>query len=69
QAGFLCKVDIKIQGLVRRNAETRFKKARFYAAFRVSQSPNDTILTERSRQGITNKNILVIRILRCNLIV
>ncbi len=32
-------MDIKIQGLVRRNAETRFKKARFYAAFRVSQSP------------------------------
>ena len=36
-------MDIKIQGLVRRNAETRFKKARFYAAFRVSQSPKRTL--------------------------
>ena len=36
----LCKMNIKIKISVRRVAKGKLKKARFYADFRVSQSPN-----------------------------
>jgi len=35
-------MNIKVKILVRRVAKGKLKKTRFYAAFRVSQSPNYT---------------------------
>lgn len=53
-------MNIKVKNLVRRVAKGKLKKARFYAAFRVSQSPNSTDLERRENNGkgiiISNRN-------------
>ena len=41
-------MNIKVKNLVRRVAKGKLKKARFYAAFRVSQSPNFDYINEES---------------------
>ena len=43
-------MNIKVKNLVRRVAKGKLKKARFYAAFRVSQSPN----LIRNERRVTN---------------
>ena len=45
-------MDIKVKILVRRVAKGKLKKARFYAAFRVSQSPNPWYKSEEDRRQL-----------------
>ena len=45
----LCKMNIKIEISVRRVAKGKFKKARFYADFRVSQSPKKSNRERRKK--------------------
>ena len=42
-------MNIKVKNLVRRVAKGKLKKARFYAAFRVSQSPKYNLESEEWR--------------------